>query len=54
MCGLVPKGFVPYQLSGDSGVFSGLSGSRNKSLTMDEGSGLNTLTTLRNCVLSLF
>lgn len=36
----VPKGFVPYQLSGDSGVFSGLSGSRNKSLTMDEGSGL--------------
>ncbi|XP_035709893.1 rho GTPase-activating protein 190 isoform X2 [Folsomia candida] len=35
----VPKGFVPYQLSGDSGVFSGLSGSRtNKSLTMDEGS----------------
>jgi hypothetical protein len=33
----VPKGFVPYQLSGDSGVFSG---SRNKSLTMDEGSGM--------------
>ncbi|CAL8073134.1 unnamed protein product [Orchesella dallaii] len=31
----VPKGFVPYQLSADSGVFSG---SRNKSLTMEEGS----------------
>lgn len=37
----VPKGFVPYQLSGDSGIFSGLSGSRNKSLTMDDGSGRN-------------
>lgn len=31
----VPKGFVPYQLSADSGIFSG---SRNKSLTMEEGS----------------
>ena len=32
----VPQGFVPYQLTSDSNLFTG---SRNKALTMEEGSG---------------